>query len=85
LTLGMGKFGQVDDPEVTAILRQVVEACRRHGKVAAIPCAPDQVKKYQDMGFRFFNVISDFRCVAHGAKQALTTAQGLLTPAPKKS
>lgn len=70
LTLGLGKFGQIDDPEVTAILRQVTAACKRHGKVAAIPCAPDQVKKFYDMGFRFFNVISDFRSVFNGMKKA---------------
>lgn len=70
LTLGMGKFGQLDDPEVRAILGRVVEACRRHGKVAAIPCAPEQVQGFYDLGFRFFNVISDYRCVFHGMKAA---------------
>lgn len=66
LTLNLGKIGQVEDPEVLAILRQVVEACRRHGKAAGIPCAVDQVPKYHAMGFRFFNVISDFRLMLNG-------------------
>lgn len=70
LTLGLGKFGKTDDPEVRAILDKVVAACERHGKVAAIPCAPEQVKSYQALGFRFFNVISDFRCVSTGMKAA---------------
>ena len=70
LTLGLGKFGQLDDPEVRAILISVVAACQHHGKVAAIPCAPEQVQGYQEMGFRFFNVISDYRCVFHGLKAA---------------
>ncbi len=83
LTLGMGKFGQVDDPEVLSILKKVTDACQKHGKIAAIPCAPDQVKKYQDLGFKFLNVISDFRCVSNGAKQALATAQGTLASKPK--
>jgi hypothetical protein len=34
------------------------------------------VAKYRALGFTFFNVISDYRCVAHGVKQALTTARG---------
>ena len=68
LTLGLGKFGKTDDPEVRAILQSVADACARHGKVAAIPCAPEQVKGYHDMGFRFFNVISDFRCVSTGMR-----------------
>jgi 2-keto-3-deoxy-L-rhamnonate aldolase RhmA len=70
LTLGLGKFGQTDDPKVRAILQSVAEACRRHGKVAGIPCAPEQVQGYHDMGYRFFNVISDYRCVFHGMKAA---------------
>jgi 2-keto-3-deoxy-L-rhamnonate aldolase RhmA len=70
LTLGLGEFGKTDDPEVRAILQSVADACARHGKVAAIPCAPEQVKGYHDMGFRFFNVISDFRCVSTGMKAA---------------
>jgi 2-keto-3-deoxy-L-rhamnonate aldolase RhmA len=38
--------------------------------VAAIPCAPDQVKGYHAMGYRFFNVMSDYRCVFNGMKAA---------------
>lgn len=71
LTIGMGKFGQFDDPEVMAILRAVPAACQRHGKLAGIPCGPDQVGKYRQMGYRFFNVFSDYRGVVNGAKQAL--------------
>jgi 4-hydroxy-2-oxoheptanedioate aldolase len=74
LTLGLGKFGQTDDPEVRAILQNVADACRRHGKVAGIPCAPEQVRGYHDMGYRFFNVISDYRCVMNGMKAARTEA-----------
>lgn len=70
LTLGLGKFGQMDDPEVRGILQAVADACRRHRKVAGIPCAPEQVPAYRGMGFGFFNVISDFRCVSQGMKAA---------------
>ena len=58
------------------IAAAVGEACRRHGKRAGIPCAADQVPKYRALGFDFFNVISDFRCVAQGMKAALATARG---------
>jgi 2-keto-3-deoxy-L-rhamnonate aldolase RhmA len=70
LTLGLGKFGKTDDPEVRAILQKVAAACARHGKVSAIPCAPEQVKGYHAMGYRFFNVMSDYRCVFNGMKAA---------------
>jgi 4-hydroxy-2-oxoheptanedioate aldolase len=70
LTLMLGKFGQTDDPEVRRVIQAVADACQRHGKVAAIPCAPDQVKGYHAMGYRFFNVMSDYRCVFNGMKAA---------------
>jgi 4-hydroxy-2-oxoheptanedioate aldolase len=70
LTLGLGKFGRTDDPEVRAILQKVADACARHGKVAALPCAPEQVKGYRAMGYRFFNVTSDYRCVFNGMSAA---------------
>jgi 2-keto-3-deoxy-L-rhamnonate aldolase RhmA len=60
---------------VRAILDAVVAACQRHGKVAAIPCAPEHVQSYHEMGFRFFNVISDYRCVFQGMKAAHASLQ----------
>lgn len=75
LTLGLGKFGKTDDPDVRDILQSVADACRRHGKVAGIPCAPEQVKGYHEMGFRFFNVMSDYRCVSNGMKAARAAVQ----------
>lgn len=69
LSLSMGKFGQLDDPEMVAVIEAVAAACARHGKVAGIPCAPEDVPKYHAMGYRFFNVVSDFRCMATGLKE----------------
>lgn len=79
LSLAYGKPGQFDIPEVTAVIKSVAEACRRHGKVAAIPCAPEQVAKYRALGYSFFNVFSDYRGVATGLKQALAAARGPAT------
>ncbi|OAI56577.1 hypothetical protein AYO49_04065 [Verrucomicrobiaceae bacterium SCGC AG-212-N21] len=76
LTLGMDRFGQTDDPEVRAILQTVADACQRHGKVAGIPCGADQVPGYQAMGYRFFNVISDYRCLFQGMKAARAAVEG---------
>jgi 4-hydroxy-2-oxoheptanedioate aldolase len=71
LTLGLGKFGQLEDPEVAGIIRQVAAACKKHGKVAGIPCLASQVAKYRELGFRFLNVVSDYRCMQIGLKQAM--------------
>ncbi len=75
LTLALGKLGQYDDPEVVEIMKQVVAVCQRHHKTAGIPCAADQVAKYQAMGFRFFNVISDYRCLIAGLTKAQADVQ----------
>ncbi|MDO8543114.1 MAG: aldolase/citrate lyase family protein [Opitutaceae bacterium] len=75
LTLGLGQTGPLDGPEVMKIVSAVADACRRHGKRAGIPCAADQVAKYRALGYSFFNVVSDYRCVVNGLKSALAAAR----------
>lgn len=79
LTLGMGKFGQTSAPEIVAIVNQVAAACAKHGKVAGIPCPPDQVEGYRKQGYRYFNVFSDYRGVTAGLASALAAARGKST------
>lgn len=76
LTLGLGKLGRTDDPEIVAVIDAVATACARHGKVAGLPCAADQVTKYLETGYRYFNIFSDYRGVTQGLQQALTAARG---------
>ena len=72
LSLGLGrKYADTADPEVAGIIRKVAEACKRHGKFAGIPCAPDRVAEFRGLGYRFFNVASDYRCVVNGLKSAI--------------
>ncbi len=74
LTLGLGKFGRTEDPEVVTIIDRVAAACARHGKTAGLPCAADQVNAYEKRGYRFLNVFSDYRGVTQGIRQALAAA-----------
>ena len=76
LSLGFGQTWPTDNPEVMAMVSAVAAACQRHGKRAGIPCGADQVPKYRALGYSFFNVVSDYRCVAQGMKSALATARG---------
>ncbi len=76
LTLALGKFGRTNDPEVIEIFRHVSDACRRHGKFAGLPCSAEQVPFYHEMGFRYFNVISDYRCVFDGLKNTVAALAG---------
>jgi 2-keto-3-deoxy-L-rhamnonate aldolase RhmA len=75
LALGLGQTELFSGPEVARIIEAVAAACARHGKRAGLPCAVDQVAKYRALGYTFFNVISDYRCVAQGVKNALATAR----------
>ena len=75
LTLGLGKFGEIGAPDIVAVVAEVAAACARHGKIAGIPCAADQVKKYREIGYRFFNIFSDYRGVNLGLQQALAAAR----------
>ncbi len=75
LTLGLGKFGRTDDPQIVGIVDQVAAACARHGKAAGIPCAAEQVASYQKKGYRFFNIFSDYRGVTQGLRQAMAAAR----------
>ncbi len=70
MTLALGKFGRTDDAEVRRMMQQVADTAGRHGKVAGIPCLPEEVAGYHAMGYRFFNVMSDFRCVSQGMQAA---------------
>lgn len=76
LSLGFGQPGAHAGSEVMQVVDAVAAAARRHGKRAGIPCAADQVAKYRALGYSFFNVISDYRCVAQGVKAALATVRG---------
>ena len=78
LALGLGQTEILQGPEVARIIEAVAAACARHGKRAGIPCAVDQIAKYRALGYSFFNVISDFRCVAQGVKSALASARSAL-------
>lgn len=76
LSLGFGRPGATAGPEVMQVVEAVATACRHHGKRAGIPCAADQVPKYRALGYSFFNVVSDYRCVVQGLKSALAAAKG---------
>lgn len=63
LTLNLGVFNAVDDPEIRKILEEVSAACRKNGKVACLPASAEKIPQYEAMGYQFFNVTSDFQCL----------------------
>lgn len=65
LSYALGVPRQFDDPSFQRVLDQVVEVCRRHGKVAGI-LANDRVaaERYRDRGFGFLALGSDATLLA---------------------
>lgn len=78
LSLGLGQTEVLAGPAVAAVVEQVAAVCARHGKRAGLPCAADQVGKYRALGYNWFNVSSDFRCVSQGLRAARDTARAAL-------
>jgi len=55
----LGRAGQINDPQVVAAERQVVEAALRHGKAAGAVASPDNLAAKLELGFRFINMGAD--------------------------
>jgi len=63
---GIGKPGQYGAPEVVAARRRMVEACRRHGRLAGTVASVATVPQLLDEGFLFLNVGSDVGLLGKG-------------------
>jgi 2-keto-3-deoxy-L-rhamnonate aldolase RhmA len=69
LTLNLGLLDDRKNPKVRDAMRQVVEACERHGKVpGTLVIDPEEKKVAVGLGFRFISLASDVRFLITGAK-----------------
>lgn len=76
LSMALGIFGQTDHPQFMQAVDRVVKAAARAGKhVGILLSNPDDLKKYNDLGIRFFACGTDASFLSNGAKQ---TAAALL-------
>ena len=50
LSLSLGRLGDMENPKLQAVIRQVAAACRKHGKVAGIPATTSQIAGYHASG-----------------------------------
>lgn len=70
LSMSMGKPGKLTDPEVEAVIADIIRRGLACGKVMGMLCGtPEQVKKYIDMGVRYIAYSSDTGMIAKGFKQ----------------
>jgi len=72
LSFSLGLRGQQQHPRVEEAAGAVLDAARRHGKIAGRPAgSPDETRRYMDQGFLFFQAPSDLALLEAGAQQFL--------------
>ena len=76
MNLGVGPPPPWNDAGFRRTLKDVVEACRRHGVAPGMHCTTDTVNDAIEMGFRFCAIDSDASFMAAGARMALKSVKG---------
>lgn len=71
LSVNLGHPGDFTPPGFVAHLRNVVDACERHGKTAGILSRPELVSQHKSLGFRFVALGSDAGAIVQGMTQNL--------------
>jgi 2-dehydro-3-deoxyglucarate aldolase/4-hydroxy-2-oxoheptanedioate aldolase len=76
LSHSLGVPGEFASDRYQAALRQVVAACRAHGKAAGILLYdPKSFAPHLELGFTFMGIGADYSWVLDGARAAITTAR----------
>ncbi len=84
LSYSLGMRGRQGDPKHSQAIEAVLAAAKRHNKVAGLPARdPEQIKRYVDQGFLFFQTTTDLNLMVAGARQLLAPLGKLITD-PKK-
>ena len=80
LSGAMGHVGQLNHPEVMALMADAARRCRALGKpLGTVGGSPEMVVRYRAAGFDFVAIASDLGLLMRGAQaavQALTTPDG---------
>jgi 2-keto-3-deoxy-L-rhamnonate aldolase RhmA len=72
LSFSLGLRGQQDHPKLRQAVAKVVAAGRKHNKVlGTVSGNPDQIKRYMDQGFLFFQASTELGLMAAGARELL--------------
>jgi 2-keto-3-deoxy-L-rhamnonate aldolase RhmA len=72
LSFSLGLRGQQDHPKLREAVAKVVAAGRKHNKVlGTLAGNPDQIKRYIEQGFLFFQASTELGLMAAGARELL--------------
>lgn len=70
LSMSMGKPGRLTDPEVVAVIEDIIRRGLAGGKIMGMLCgSPEAVKKYYDLGVRYLAYSSDSGMIAGAFKR----------------
>ena len=86
LSAAMGHIGEMDHPEVQALIQKAAASARQAGKpVGIIGSTPEIVLKYLSYGYTFAAVSSDIAMMTRRAVEWRAALGGETTPAPSSS
>ncbi|MGH9662759.1 MAG: aldolase/citrate lyase family protein, partial [Bryobacteraceae bacterium] len=68
-SFSMGLRGRQDDSALDDAIARILDAARRHGKIAGRPAFPrEKIRDYIGQGFSFFQGDTDLGMMASGAR-----------------
>ena len=77
LACGYGRSTYRDDPEVSALIQKIVDACRAAGVPAGLHCSDPQMgRDWIERGASMVTIAQDTGLIADGALEALRQARG---------
>jgi 2-keto-3-deoxy-L-rhamnonate aldolase RhmA len=86
LSFSLGLRGRQDDPLLQDAIARVLDAARRHNKIAGRPARDaDQLRRFLDQGFLFFQATTDLNFMADGARQLLAPFGKFISSLPGRT
>ena len=59
MSVALGIPGQINDPKINEMRKNVAQVARKHNKIAATVCNPDTVRDFADMGYNLLSLGAD--------------------------
>ena len=86
LSFSLGLRGRQDDPLLQDAVARILDAARRHNKIAGCPARDaDQIRRFLDQGFLFFQAATDLNFMADGARQLLAPFGKFISSLPGRT
>jgi 2-keto-3-deoxy-L-rhamnonate aldolase RhmA len=86
LSFSLGLRGRQDEPKLQDAIQKIVSAAQRYGKFVGRPAAtPQQLLRYREQGFQFFQCTTELGLMTMGARQLLDPLSISGIPVEKQS